>query len=154
MARTFIHFFPHIHSFSMKVSLKAGDHLPITQQLDSLCEPLKGRRECVALLVKGKALVFKIHDPVSFVTLVSSFSFPLALPPTPCLPGFLRFFCCWSNCLCFLCLSPYSSSTPSCPFSFPLCISYTISRKASSKEWTDYKTLMVILSRLLLPHIF
>lgn len=92
MARTFIHFFPHIHSFSMKVSLKAGDHLPITQQLDSLCEPLKGRRECVALLVKGKALVFKIHDPVSFVTLVSSFSFPLALPPPPASPVSLGFF--------------------------------------------------------------
>lgn len=93
MAGTCIHFFPHIHSFSMKVSLKAGDHLPITQQLDSLGEPLKGRREGLDLLVKGKALVFKFHDPVSFVTLVSSFSSPLALPPPLSLPGFLRFFC-------------------------------------------------------------
>ena len=64
LAGTFIHFCPpHTHPlFSMKASLKAGYHLSITQQLDSLREPLNVRRECLALLWKGKALVFNFHD--------------------------------------------------------------------------------------------
>lgn len=88
LAGTFIHFSPpHPLLFyeSKPQRRRSPSHYP-TAWFST--EPLKGRRECLALLVEGKALVFNFHDPASFVTPVSSFSSSLVLPP----PLFLLFF--------------------------------------------------------------
>lgn len=142
----------------MKASLKAGDHLPITQQLDSLHEPLTIHRECLPLHVKGKALVFNFHDPVSpFVTPFSSFTFLLVLPQ---LLFLLLFFFLFLTACIFSAYLPYSSfslclsSALPLSFFFSLSVSYTVSYKAPCKECTDCNIVMFIFPLLFLPCIF